>query len=193
LFVALETLTIGLYILVSYFRTSALSLEAGLKYLVMGALSSGLLLFGIALLYGVAGNPALPGHSATPLQYADLGRFLAANPHQFLAGVGIVLVLAGVAFKIGAFPFQIWVPDVYQGAPTPTTAFLAIGSKAAGFVLLLRVLFKAVPAVAGAKSTDGAAAMMYYLTGYLFTVLGAFMVITLVVRHLDTEDISGLA
>src|SRR5581483_4393909 len=137
LFVALETLTIGLYILVSYFRTSALSLEAGLKYLVMGALSSGLLLFGIALLYGVAGNPALPGHSATPLQYADLGRFLAANPHQFLAGVGIVLVLAGVAFKIGAFPFQIWIPDVYQGAPTPVTAFLAVASKAAGFAVLL--------------------------------------------------------
>jgi len=150
----------------------------------------------------------------------------------------------GLGFKIAAFPFQIWAPDVYQGAPTPTTAFLAIGSKAAGFVLLLRVLFKAVPAVttqwagvliiisgitilygnlcalpqtnlkrllgyssiahagylllgvaamAGAKSTDGAAAMLYYLTGYLFTVLAAFTVITIVMRHLETEDISGVA
>ena len=137
LFVALETLTIGLYILVSYFRTSAASLEAGLKYLIMGALSSGLLLFGIVLLYGVAGNAALPAHTAQSMNYAELATFLAANPHNFLASLGIVLVLSGVAFKIGAFPFQIWVPDVYQGAPTPVTAFLAVASKAAGFAVLL--------------------------------------------------------
>jgi NADH-quinone oxidoreductase subunit N len=137
LFVALETLTIGLYILVSYFRTNPLTLEAGLKYLVMGALSSSLLLFGIVLLYGVAGNPALPGHSADSMQFGELAGFLAQNPHNFLASVGIVLVLSGVAFKIGAFPFQIWIPDVYQGAPTPVTAFLAVASKAAGFAILL--------------------------------------------------------
>jgi NADH-quinone oxidoreductase subunit N len=137
LFVALETVTIGFYILVSYFRTSTASLEAGLKYLVMGALSSGMLLFGIALLYGVAGNPDLPAHTASAMNFNALAQFLAANPHHFLASTGIVLVLAGVAFKIGAFPFQIWVPDVYQGAPTPVTAFLAVGSKAAGFAVLL--------------------------------------------------------
>lgn len=137
LFVALETLTIGLYILVSYFRTSAASLEAGLKYLIMGALSSGLLLFGIVLLYGVAGNPTLPSYTAESMNYAELARFLAANPDNFLASMGVVLVLAGVAFKIGAFPFQIWIPDVYQGAPTPVTAFLAVASKAAGFAVLL--------------------------------------------------------
>lgn len=137
LFVALETLTIGLYILVAYHRTSAASLEAGLKYLIMGALSSGLLLFGIVLLYGVAGNAALPAHTPNALGYAELSRFLAANPGNFVASLGVVLVLAGVAFKIGAFPFQIWVPDVYQGAPTPVTAFLAVASKAAGFAVLL--------------------------------------------------------
>jgi NADH-quinone oxidoreductase subunit N len=137
LFVALETVTIGFYILVSYFRTQATSLEAGLKYLVMGALSSGMLLFGIVLLYGVAGNPALPGHSAYAMNYGALSIFLQTNPHHFLASAGIVLVLAGIAFKIGAFPFQIWIPDVYQGAPTPVTAFLAVGSKAAGFAILL--------------------------------------------------------
>ncbi len=137
LFVALETLTIGLYILVSYYRTSTASLEAGLKYLVMGALSSGLLLFGIVLLYGVAGNPTLPAHSSNSMHYAELAQFLEANQSSFLASLGIVLVLAGVAFKIAAFPFQIWVPDVYQGAPTPVTAFLAVASKAAGFALLL--------------------------------------------------------
>jgi NADH-quinone oxidoreductase subunit N len=135
-FVALETVTIGLYILVSYYRTS-LTLEAGLKYLIMGALSSSLMLFGIVLLYGVAGNPALPAHTAHSMHYGELAAFLAANPHNFLASVGIVLVLSGVAFKIGAFPFQIWVPDVYQGAPTPVTAFLAVSSKAVGFTALL--------------------------------------------------------
>ena len=137
LFVALETVTIGLYILVSYYRNNSLTLEAGLKYLVMGALSSSLLLFGIVLLYGVAGNAALPGHTAQAMHYGQLASFLAANPHNFLASIGIVLVLSGVAFKIGAFPFQIWVPDVYQGAPTPVTAFLAVSSKAVGFAVLL--------------------------------------------------------
>ncbi|MEY3607555.1 MAG: hypothetical protein RLZZ447_343, partial [Verrucomicrobiota bacterium] len=110
LFVTLETLTIALYVMVAYHRTSPASLEAGLKYVLMGALSSGLLLFGITLLYGVAGNPALAGHTARPFHYADLAAFLTANPNHFLASLGIVLVLAGVAFKIGAFPFQIWVP-----------------------------------------------------------------------------------
>ncbi len=137
LFVALETVTVGLYILVSYFRTSAKSLEAGLKYLVLGSLSSALLLFGIVLLYGVAGNPALAARTDHAMQFSNLALFLSANPHNFLASAGIVLVLAGVAFKVGAFPFQIWIPDVYEGAPTPVTALLAVGSKAAGVVVLL--------------------------------------------------------
>jgi NADH-quinone oxidoreductase subunit N len=137
LFVALETVTVGLYILVSYHRSNPKTLEAGLKYLVMGALSSALLLLGIVFLYGVAGNPELPGSTAEAMQYVELERFLSANPHNFMAAAGIVLVIAGVAFKIGAFPFQIWIPDVYQGAPTPVTAFLAVASKAAGFIVLL--------------------------------------------------------
>ena len=140
LFVALETVTVGFYILVSYFRTNPFTLEAGLKYLITGALSSGLLLFGIVLLYGVAGNPTLPGASADSMNFAALHDFLAANPHNFLASIGIVLVLSGVAFKIGAVPFQIWIPDVYQGAPTPVMAFLAISSKAAGFAILLTLV-----------------------------------------------------
>jgi NADH-quinone oxidoreductase subunit N len=136
-FVALETVTVGFYILVSYFRTSAASLEGGLKYLILSALSSAVLLFGIVLLYGVAGNRALPGATADAMNFGALRGFLAANPGNFLANAGALLVLAGVAFKIGAVPFQIWIPDVYQGAPTPVTAFLAVGSKAAGFAVLL--------------------------------------------------------
>lgn len=140
LFVALETVTVGFYILVSYFRTSALSLEAGLKYLILGALSSAILLFGIVLLYGVAGNRALPGATAEAMNFNALRGFLAANPDNFLANIGTAFVLAGVAFKIGVVPFQIWIPDVYQGAPTPVTAFLAVASKAAGFSVLLTLV-----------------------------------------------------
>jgi len=101
LFVALETVTIGLYILVSYTRTNALTLEAGLKYLIMGALSSALLLFGIVLLYGAAGNGSLPAHTAGAMHYPDLAAFLVANPHNVIASVGIVLVLAGLPKRPG--------------------------------------------------------------------------------------------
>jgi NADH-quinone oxidoreductase subunit N len=140
-FVALETLTIGLYILVSYYRDNALTLEAGLKYLVLGSLSSGIMLFGIVLLYGVVGRQVdAAGVVHTGFEFSVLATWLKANPDNFLAIVGVLLVLSGVAFKIGAFPFQVWVPDVYQGAPTPVTAFLAVASKAAGFAVLLTLV-----------------------------------------------------
>ncbi|MGC9452779.1 MAG: NADH-quinone oxidoreductase subunit N [Oceanipulchritudo sp.] len=146
LFVALETLTIGFYILVAYKRDSRYSLEAGLKYLIMGAFSSGMLLFGIALLYGVAGNPNLPMTASSPLNFTQLAVFIGAsdefynNSTNLMVLFGTVLVLTGIAFKIGVVPFQVWIPDVYQGAPTPVTAFLAVSSKAAGFYLLYLLL-----------------------------------------------------
>jgi NADH-quinone oxidoreductase subunit N len=137
-FVALETLTIGLYILVSYYRDRPLTLEAGLKYLIMGSLSSAILLFGIVLLYGAVGRvEGADGFVHTGFEFPVVASFLEQNPTNFLGIAGALLVLSGVAFKIGAFPFQIWIPDVYQGAPTPTTAFLAVSSKAAGFAVLL--------------------------------------------------------
>lgn len=144
-FVALETITVGFYILVSYVRTNPLSLEAGLKYLISGALSSGILLFGIVLLYGVAGKTQLD-----PMHFGQLRAFLSGNPSEFLASLGIMFVLCGVAFKVGAVPFQIWIPDVYQGAPTPVTAFLAVASKAAGvsvLLLLTRTVFSSYASV----------------------------------------------
>ena len=142
-FVALETVTVGFYILVAYGRNSALSLEAGLKYLILGALSSAILLFGIVLLYGVAAAPGaqLVGHPLDDaMNFLDLGRAIARQANNPLAATGAALVLCGVAFKIGVVPFQIWIPDVYQGAPTPTTAFLAVGSKAVGFFVLLNLV-----------------------------------------------------
>jgi NADH-quinone oxidoreductase subunit N len=140
LFVALETITIGFYVLVAYCRKNVLSLEAGLKYLIMGALSSSILLFGIVLLYGTGGNPALAGASADALAFDNLREFIALNSDNSLVRAGVLLTLAGIFFKISAVPFQVWVPDVYQGAPTPTTAFLAVGSKAVGFIVLLSLV-----------------------------------------------------
>ncbi|QYY34662.1 NADH-quinone oxidoreductase subunit N [Ruficoccus sp. ZRK36] len=140
LFVALETVTIGFYVLVSYGRNSIFSLEGGLKYLVLGGTSTAILLFGIVLLYGVAGDPSLPMHSGDSLNFLALEQFLAANPDNMLAKIGVVMVLCGICFKIGAVPFQIWIPDVYQGAPTPVTAFLAVSSKAAGFIVLINLI-----------------------------------------------------
>jgi len=139
-FVALETVTIGFYILVSYSRDHAPTLEAGLKYLVLGALSSAIMLFGIVLLYGAVGRVEIKGIVHTGFEYGIVADFLRLHPDNFLALAGTLLVLGGVAFKVGAFPFQIWIPDVYQGAPTPVTAFLAVSSKAAGFAVLLTLV-----------------------------------------------------
>ncbi|MDQ8194120.1 NADH-quinone oxidoreductase subunit N [Coraliomargarita sp. SDUM461004] len=140
LFVALETVTVAFYVLVAYSRTSQFSLEAGLKYLILGALSSGILLFGIVLLYGIAGNPELLGASRDSLNYGELMNFVILNMNNMIVKIGALLVIAGVCFKIGAVPFQIWVPDVYQGAPTPVTAYLAVASKAAGFIVLIELV-----------------------------------------------------
>jgi NADH-quinone oxidoreductase subunit N len=230
LFVSIELITITFYVLVSFQRSKIASLEAGVKYLILGALSSAFMIFGIALIWGTTGELNFTKLAAVAPQFETSKIFL----------LGVLLVLVGLGFKIAAFPFQIWAPDVYQGAPAPTTAFLAVGSKAAGFVLLLRVLFTAVPTVTmhwakllivisaitilygnlcalpqrnlkrllgyssishagylllgvAALNASGQSAILYYLAGYLFTVLAGFLVIALVLRHLDSDDVSGLA
>jgi NADH-quinone oxidoreductase subunit N len=137
LFVSLELITITFYVLASFHRSRMTSLEAGVKYLIIGALSTGFTVYGIALVYGLTGK----------LNFNELAAVSSSLGGNRLFLFGMVLILAGLGFKIAAVPFQIWAPDVYQGAPVPTTAFLAVGSKAAGFVLLLRVLFVAVPEV----------------------------------------------
>jgi NADH-quinone oxidoreductase subunit N len=129
-FVALELVTVTFYILVAYMRRNVGSLEAGVKYLILGALSTGFLVYGIAWVYGTTGTMSL-----TNLQ-SSISNLQSPTPLLF----GIALVMVGLAFKIGAVPMQVWIPDVYQGAPTPVTAFLSVGSKAAGFILLMRFL-----------------------------------------------------
>jgi NADH-quinone oxidoreductase subunit N len=236
LFVSIELITVTFYVLTSFTRGKAQALEAGVKYLILGALSSAFMVYGIALVWGTTGKFNFDELSAVAAKFADNKLFL----------FGVLFVLVGLGFKIAAFPFQMWTPDVYQGAPTPTTAFLAVGSKAAGFVLLLRFLFGAIPEVTaqwanllivisavtilygnlcaipqrnlkrllgyssishagylllgvatmatmGEGATAGGSAVLYYLGGYLFTTLAAFVVIAVVLRHVDNDDISGLA
>ena len=131
IFVALELVTVSFYVLVSFTRRNPATLEAGTKYLVLSALSTAFLVYGIAWIFGVTGQTNL--HRVAEAL---------ANPatDRGAALLGMVFILVALGFKIAAVPFQIWVPDVYQGAPTPVTAYLSVGSKAAGFVVLIRVL-----------------------------------------------------
>lgn len=129
-FVALELVTITFYILVAYMRRNVGSLEAGVKYLILGALSTGFLVYGIAWIYGVTGTMRLD----------QISQQIVGMENTVPLLFGIALVLVALGFKVGAVPMQMWIPDVYQGAPTPTTAFLSVGSKAAGFALLIRFL-----------------------------------------------------
>lgn len=133
LFITIEWMTISLYVLTTFLRGDLYSLEAGVKYLIVGAFSSALFLYGISLLYGAAGS----------LFFADIQQFLTAGTTA-LATIGFFLILAGIGFKVAMFPFQLWVPDVYEGAPTPVTAFLSTASKTAGFAALLKFLFLTV-------------------------------------------------
>jgi len=229
-FVSLELITVTFYILTSFQRAKLHSLEAGIKYLILGALSTAFTVYGIAFIFGAAHTTA----------FGTIFNGNAEILNSALFQFGLLMVILGLGFKIAAFPFQIWAPDVYQGSPLPATAFLAVGSKAAGFVLLLRILFSAVPALAlhwpklfvviaavtilygnlcaipqrnlkrllgyssignagylllgiAAASASGESAVLYYLSGYLFSVLAAFAVISIVTRHAEDEDISSIA
>ncbi len=131
IFVSLETVTISFYIMVAYLRRNVGSLEAGVKYLILGALSTGFLVYGFAWLFGITGTMQLDG-IAEALQSPDI------SPTAALFTFALILV--ALVFKVGGAPFHFWIPDVYQGAPTPITAFLSVGSKAAGFIVLLRLI-----------------------------------------------------
>jgi NADH-quinone oxidoreductase subunit N len=137
LFVALELTSISLYVLVGFLKNRKSS-EASLKYLLLGAVASAVLLYGMALIFGFTGKTHL-GEIAQVIQAMSL-QTIAASPGLIL---GIVLMIAGFGFKIAAVPFHMWVPDVYEGAPTPITAYLSVASKAAGFAIILRVFYSA--------------------------------------------------
>ena len=143
LYVGLELQSLAAYVLASFMRRDARSAEAGLKYFVLGALASGILLYGISLVYGFTGSTLFSNiasaYSAAPL---------AGNAKSLGLMFGLVFVFAGLAFKISAVPFHMWTPDVYEGAPTPVTAFFASAPKVAGMALAVRVAVEAMgPAV----------------------------------------------
>jgi NADH-quinone oxidoreductase subunit N len=230
LFISIEILTISLYVMTAYLKSDKHSLEAGMKYLILGALSSGFFLYGISLLYGAT-------HST---RFDAIANYVNTTPLSAMTLLALVLIFANVAFKIASVPFQLWVPDVYQGAPTPVTALLSVGSKAAGFVILIRLFFGVfagwhvqwgpVLAVlsaltmcygnlgamfqtnikrllgyssighagyllmgAAAGSSLGLAGMNFYLVGYLFTNLAAFLVIVLVFGVTKSDSIDDYA
>lgn len=135
LFLGLEVMSVAVYVLTGFNRANPFSSEAALKYFLIGAFASGFLLYGIALVYGATGTTNL----------SLVGAQLAARQTPPMAALGLGLLLIGLGFKVAAVPFHMWAPDVYDGAPTPVTAFMATGVKAAAFAALVRVLLEAFP------------------------------------------------
>jgi NADH-quinone oxidoreductase subunit N len=136
LYLGLELMSLALYVMAAFARDDARASEAGLKYFVLGALSSGMMLYGSSLLYGFAGTVSFAGISTVVASGAPIGVIF-----------GLVFLLAGLAFKMSAAPFHMWTPDVYQGAPTPVTAFFASSAKMAAVAITTRVVITAFPGV----------------------------------------------
>ncbi|MDD4878937.1 MAG: NADH-quinone oxidoreductase subunit N [Candidatus Omnitrophica bacterium] len=133
IYIALEAVSLISYILVGFLKTDRRSSEAGLKYFLFGALATGVMLYGISFIYGLFGTTDL----------AVISRALAAgNANNFASTIALFLIFAGLSFKCAIVPFHMWVPDAYQGAPTPVTAFISAGPKAIGFAILIRVFLK---------------------------------------------------
>ena len=139
IFLGLEIMSIAVYVLAGLFREDARSNEAALKYLILGAFASAFLLFGMAMLYGAAGGTLYLNDIA--------GRLAGDNLFRPLTLLAIALLLVGFGFKVASVPFHMWTPDVYEGAPTSVTAFMAVGVKAAAFAAFARVFFLAFPAL----------------------------------------------
>src|SRR5436189_218381 len=136
-FIGLETMAVSFYILAGFIKPNQRSNEAAVKYFLLGAFSLGILLYGMSLLYGLSGSTSLRTMAAVFAgQERDLRLILA-----------VILIVAGMGFKIAAVPFHMWAPDVYEGAPTPVTAFLSVGSKAASFAMLLRIFLEGLPSM----------------------------------------------
>jgi len=160
LYLGLELMSLSLYVIAAFHRDNLRASEAGLKYFVLGALSSGMLLYGASLLYGFAGTVSFAGIAETINGKASLG-----------AVFGLVFLMAGLAFKMSAVPFHMWTPDVYEGAPTPVTAFFASAVKMAAVAITIRVVLTAFPGIASQWR------QIVIFISLLSMVLGAFAAI----------------
>jgi NADH-quinone oxidoreductase subunit N len=259
-FIGLEISSLASYVLVGYRRDVSTSSEAALKYFLLGSFATAFLLYGIAFIFGATGSTRLSqiqstfatgqkalaaAQSGAPaiVSSATLPVSVAGQIPISLAGMAIALIFVGLAFKVSAAPFHVWTPDVYQGAPTPITAFLSTGPKAAAFAAFLRIFMAGLGSYAerwtsllwivavlsmfignlaailqnnvkrilaysaiahagymlvgfSANSSDGAAAVIFYLAAYAFMNIGAFIVVSHVAgpgeRYLEIEDYAGL-
>jgi NADH-quinone oxidoreductase subunit N len=135
IYVALETMALASYILAGYFKAEIKSTEAAVKYFILGAFSSGVLLYGLSLIYGTGGKMGL----------TDLAALYASSPSSPVIVLGILMLLVGLLFKIAAVPFHVWTPDVYEGSPTPVTAFFSVAPKVAAYAILARIYYVAFP------------------------------------------------
>jgi NADH-quinone oxidoreductase subunit N len=169
IFLGLEILSIATYVMAGFRRTDLRSNESSLKYFILGSFSSAFLLFGIALVYGATAK-AVPGAPGSGAQYAlmpgttnisEIAERLNDSLYPPLLFAGAAMLLIGFAFKVALAPFHVWTPDVYEGAPTPVTAFMAAGPKAAGFAGFMRVFLFAFPLVAAATQATGAGAQLH--------------------------------
>ena len=138
LFIGLETMAVSFYVLAGYLKPNQRSNEASVKYFLLGGFSLGILLYGMSLLYGATGTTSLAG----------IAEALAGGEPSLTLSLALVLLVAGMGFKIAAVPFHMWAPDVYEGAPTPVTAYLSVGSKAASFAMILRIFIEGLPSLA---------------------------------------------
>ena len=137
LFIGLETMAVSFYVLAGYLKPNQRSNEASVKYFLLGGFSLGILLYGMSLLYGATGTTSLAG----------IAEALAGGEPSLTLSLALVLLVAGMGFKIAAVPFHMWAPDVYEGAPTPVTAYLSVGSKAASFAMILRIFIEGLPSL----------------------------------------------
>lgn len=161
LFLGLETMSIGAYAMTAFRRSNPRSAEGALKYFLLGSFAAAILLYGFALIYGATGHTDLAGIGASATAAASRGPLLV---------VGVVLVLVGLAFKVSAVPFHAWTPDAYEGAPTPTTTFMAVAVKAAAFAVLLRVLLTSLGDAGWRSWGSGWPPVMAGLAAFTMTV-----------------------
>ncbi|NOK60708.1 MAG: NADH-quinone oxidoreductase subunit N 1 [Chloroflexi bacterium AL-W] len=180
-FIALELSSITLYVLAGYLRNDERSVEAGLKYFLFGAISSGIMLYGMSLAYGFTAsvNQGADPSQAIGTTFSQIGQAVAttqqagqADGNLLMVTLALIFIIAGLGYKIAVVPFHSWSPDVYQGAPTPMTAFISTASKAAGFILLYRLLVTAFPNVAGTPGFNNGWTSLLAFIALLTVVIG---------------------